>query len=281
MQKQFGLLTVCTLISFLSFSQSDTHRYGGWFCPDNLNGFPAVDIKSWDDVPVVNDRLPTQEEAGNGTALMYIDIEEYPDAEPLDITMPQLARFYCRHSGKDEIVIIIQATRVLNDSVVGFRYLNGGNGSAWLDDVTFISEEEVDDMPSSRFVTLSVEIEATQAEIFEVMTGAEYSGVLQEVFDSEKNLRKGWSESSEVNFKYMEDEFITSAFGGNVWGNQYIQIDYKIDEYQYAEKFMLMNYEVPEVTELRIVCGPYRDDFEAQKYVLRKWGEKVKELSEE
>jgi hypothetical protein len=74
------LLTACTLITLTSFSQEDseskvkdTHRYGGWYCPDNLNGFPAVDIQDWDAVPVINDRLPTREEAQNGTSLMYID----------------------------------------------------------------------------------------------------------------------------------------------------------------------------------------------------------------
>ena len=46
--------------------------------------------------------------------------------------MPKLARFYNIHSGKRELVIIIQALNISNDSIVGFRYLNGGNGSARL-----------------------------------------------------------------------------------------------------------------------------------------------------
>jgi hypothetical protein len=291
MKKQLGILTICTLMTFMSFSQcatsevkeckaKETHRFGGWYCPDNLNGFPAVDIMSWGDVPVVNDRLPTREEASNGTSLMFIDIEEYPDAVPLDMTMPRLATFYCRQSDKEEIVIIIQAVNVLNDSVVGFRYLNGGNGSAHIHEVKFLSDDVIDALPSSRFVTLSYEIEATQAEIFDVMTELEFSGPLQEVFDSEKTLGKSWTESSVVNFKYMDDEYITSSFGGDIWGNLYVQMHFKIDEYQYAEKFLLMNNDGPDLTELRIVCGPYRDDFEAQKSILRKWGEKVKELSE-
>jgi hypothetical protein len=29
------------------------------------------------------------------------------------------------------------------------------------------------------------------------------------------------------------------------------------------------------------VCGPYKEDFEAQKTMLNKWAQKVKELSEQ
>lgn len=31
-------------------TQKPTHQYGGWYCPDNLNGFPAVNIKEWKNV---------------------------------------------------------------------------------------------------------------------------------------------------------------------------------------------------------------------------------------
>ena len=33
--------------------QKEPHQYGGWYCPDNLYGFPAVDIQDWKEVPVV------------------------------------------------------------------------------------------------------------------------------------------------------------------------------------------------------------------------------------
>ncbi|MDX1349364.1 MAG: hypothetical protein R3279_03915, partial [Putridiphycobacter sp.] len=36
------------------------HNYGGWYCPDNLNGFPAVDLANWSQVPVITNRLPTK-----------------------------------------------------------------------------------------------------------------------------------------------------------------------------------------------------------------------------
>ena len=120
----------------------EPHKYGGWYCPDNLNGFPAVDINNWEDVPVINGRMPTQDETQTEASLIFIDIEKYPNAKPLDLKMPQLARFYNNHSRKEEIVIVIQAINVSNDSVVGFRYLNGGNGSARFNEVNFVDDND-------------------------------------------------------------------------------------------------------------------------------------------
>ena len=31
---------------------TEPHKYGGWYCPDNLNGFPPVDITNWKNVPL-------------------------------------------------------------------------------------------------------------------------------------------------------------------------------------------------------------------------------------
>ena len=69
------------------------HNYGGWYCPDNLNGFPAVDLLNWKNVPVVNGRLATKEETQNGTSLIFVDTAKYPDARPLDIEMPNYAGY--------------------------------------------------------------------------------------------------------------------------------------------------------------------------------------------
>ena len=294
-------LTILCLSTFLSYSQNNTtvenskvekpiekvntkkqepHNYGGYYCPDNLNGFPAVDINNWESVPVVNGRMATKKETQNGTSLIFVDDEKYPDAKPLDIKMPKLARFYNNHSRKEEIIIVIQALNILNDSVVGFRYLNGGNGSARLNEVKFLSDNEIENISSSRFVTLNIEINATQAEIWDVLTKQEYSKALQAIFDRENTLKADWNKSSKVNFKYPYGGFITSEFAGNVYGNQYIQIDSELGDYQYVEKFLLLENEQTNKTKLQIVCGPYGDDFKSQKVILNNWAQKVKELSE-
>ena len=256
------------------------HKYGGWYCPDNLNGFPAVDINNWKDVPVINGRMPTQAETQTEASLIFIDHEKYPNAKPLDLKMPQLARFYNNHTRKEEIVIVIQAINVSNDSVVGFRYLNGGNGSARINEVKFLSDNEIDHISSSRFVSFMVKISATQDVIWEILTKPEYIATLQPIFDLENKLPAGWHNGSKVNFKYHNAGVVTSEFAANMYGNQYIQIDCELDNDQYVEKFLLLEDHQTHVTELQIVCGPYRDDFARQKFILNNWAQKVKELSE-
>ncbi|MDG2426044.1 MAG: hypothetical protein P8M07_05590 [Flavobacteriales bacterium] len=259
---------------------NEPHEYGGWYCPDNLNGFPAVDINNWKNVPVVHGRMATKEETQNGTSLIFVDNEKYPDARPLDIAMPKLARFYNNHSRKEEIIIVIQAINISTDSVVGFRYLNGGNGSARLNEVKFLTDNEIADIVYSRFVSFNIKINATQDEIWSVLTKPEYNLSLQPIFDGENRLKSDWNESSEVNFKYPNGGVITSEFAGNLYGNNYIQIDCELAGYQYVEKFLLLENEEEKNTELQVVCGPYGHDFENQQDILNDWAQKVKELSE-
>lgn len=256
------------------------HRYGGWYCPDNLFGFPAVDLADWNKVPVVNGRMATKEETQNGTSLIYIDSEKFPDAKPLDMQMPKLARYYCEHSKKDEIIIVIQALNIDNDSVVGFRYLNGGNGSARLNEVRFIDYNEVKNLSTSRFVTLNLNIDATQDEIWEIMTKPEYNKELQPIFDKENSLDPNWRKSSKINYKYSNSGSVTSVLAEKLFGNFYAQIDSESGDFQYVEKFFLLENQETKNTELQLVCGPYSADYENQKFILKNWVQKVKELSE-
>lgn len=293
--KRLPILLLLCLFTSMSFAQTSKtgdgdqagkekqarHKYGGWYCPDNLNGFPAVDILNWGSVPVVNGRMATKEETQNGTSLIFVDAKKYPATKPLDMKMPKLARFYNESSRKRELVIVIQALNISNDSVVGFRYLNGGNGSARLDEVQFLSESDIRRLPPSRFVTLEVKIDATQAEIWDVLTKLEYYQELQAIFDPEKTVIADWNNSAKVNFKYPNGGTTTSEFGGNVWGNQYIQIDRQLGQAQYVEKFLLLENEATKETGLHIVCGPYGADFEHQKSILNRWSQKVKALSEQ
>jgi hypothetical protein len=267
-------------IEKVNSTKQEPHRYGGYYCPDNLGGFPAVDIINWKSVPVVNGRMPTKEETQNGTSLIFVDEEKYPDAKPLDIKMPKLARYYNSSAGKKEIIIVIQALNISNDSIVGFRYLNGGNGSARLDEVNLLSEKDIENITPSRFVTLNFDINATKNKIWEVLTKTEYSKTLQAIFDKENKLKTDWNIGSKVNFKYPNAGNITSKFAGNLYGNQYIQIDYELGNDQYVEKFLVLENQKTKSSELIIVCGPYGDDFKNQKNILKNWAQKVKELSE-
>ena len=258
----------------------EPHNYGGWYCPDNLNGFPAVDILNWQKVPVVNGRLATKEETQNGTSLIFVDTVKYPQAKPLALKMPQLATYYNRNTGKEEIIIVIQALNISNDSIVGFRYLNGGNGSARLKEVKLLSDNDAENISPSRFVSHNIKINATQLEIWDVLTKPEYSKTLQPIFDKANELDSDWTHGSKVNFKYLHNGDVTSEFADNLFGNQYIQIDFKIGDMSYVEKFLLLENQETKMTELQIVCGPYLDDFDKQQAIIMNWAKKVKELSE-
>ena len=117
--------------------------YSGWYCPDNVRGFPPVDIKSWFKVPVVNGRLPTYEETQNGTSLIYYDITKTPDAKAYSMILPKLASFFCYDTKKTETVIVIQIVQTATDTVAGYRFVTGGNGTSNFRDLHFFTDEEI------------------------------------------------------------------------------------------------------------------------------------------
>jgi len=219
--KALKVLIVLFLTSFTSCSQNSTvvtsedgeiatvqnvvikkeqHRYGGWYCPDNLNGFPAVNLSDWKNVAVVNGRMPSKEETQNGTTLIFVDSEKYPNAKPLDMTMPKLATYFNYSTSREEYIIVIQAVNIDNDSIVGFRYLNGGNGSARLNEVKLLSDAEVSEITTSKFVTLDIDITATPVKVWEILTKNENTKALQPIFDENNTLKTDWKNKSNVNF---------------------------------------------------------------------------------
>ena len=183
-------------------TQNPTHKYGGWYCPDNLNGFPAVNLKEWKNVPVINGRLPTEEEAKSEKSLIFVDRNLYPTAKAMDIELPKLAKFYNDYSKKTEVVIIIQAIEIEGDSIIGFRYLNGGNGSAHYKEVTFISENEVATISNAQFVSFNININASDNKVWEVMTQSKFTSKLQPLFDIKDYLNKDWKTKSNINYNY-------------------------------------------------------------------------------
>ncbi len=257
------------------------HPYGGWYCPDNIRGFPAVDIQDLDKVPVVQDRLPTKEETRNGISLMFFDTERTPDARPLDIKLPKLARYYSDITRKNELVVLIQAVIVRNDTVAGFRYLNGGNGSSWFSDLELVGEEEVDQLSQTRFVTFNSKINASPDKIWDVMTNPGNTDALGKVF-AENNFIKPDRKDDPLNqFNYLPqnlgDKGLLTAF----WKDLYVQVDYNLDGSHCVEKVLLLPGEDKTDTNIHIVIGPFEDNYVLQKIVWENWFKQVVELSEE
>ncbi len=260
--------------------QKTTHKYGGWYCPDNLYGFPAVDLKNWATVPVINGRLPTEEETRSEKSLIYIDKVEYPNAKAMDMKLPQLAKFFNYSSQKNEVIIVIQAIEILGDTVLGFRYLNGGNGSSLYHEVTFIEEQEVKNIIDARFVDIEISIDANEDSVWNVITNPAYTNKLASFFDSPKSLFKDWKTKSGLNFNYTDKNNLTAGYGEKLFGKWYIQNDYLINDNPYVEKFFIHKDKETNKTVLKIVCGPYINDFASQQMILQKWANEVKIISE-
>ncbi len=231
-------------------------------------------------MPVVNGRLATKKETQNGTSLIFVDLEKYPNAKPLDIKMPKLARYYNQNSKKEEIIIVIQALHIVNDSIVGFRYLNGGNGSAHLSEITFLSDKEVKNMPNYKFVSFNITINSASDKVWKVLTNPIFNKELQPDFYKNNALEMNINNFKKVNYNYGNAAYITSEFAADLFGNKYIQIDFEQGNNQYVEKFMLLEDKQKKATKLEIVCGPYLDDYDNQKTKLINWAQKVKKLSE-
>jgi hypothetical protein len=256
----------------------EPHAYGGWFCPDNLGGFPPVDVQELDKVPVVNDRLPTEEEAQNGTSLIYLDKSEYPDARHLEMELPRVARIYSNHNDMNELIIVIQAVVVGTDTVVGYRFPNGGNGSAWLGQVTFLSDEDVNAIGSAPFAYSSSAIDASQEEVWRAITSTSYAKQLGTTFNEQSFLKADWDgEAAHLN---LDTEGVRAAgVVSSMWGSLYIHIDYDYDGFHYSEKLLVLNKEDGNA-ELHVVAGPYPDDIDSQSMMWENWLHEVKQASE-
>ncbi len=259
--------------------KAEPHRYGGWYCPDNF-GFPPVDIQKLDEVPAIAHRLPTEQELQDHKSLMKVDTEKYPDARALDMDLPRLARVNSRHSGINELVIIIQAIVVNQDTVVGYRFANGGNGSARLNEVTLLSETEVAGMGPQPFFYSRDVLNASKEEIWKAITQTEYFKQLGETFNQKEFFNSDWTSASEVHLKLQTDSMKASGYVGTVYGNAYLHIDYDRNGFHYSEKLLMMENPEDKTTELFFACGPFPQNFDQQEVKWDTWFAKVKKASE-
>ena len=260
--------------------KATAHSFGGWYCPDNLGGFPPVNTAELGAVPVVKGRMPTQDEASNGTSLMYFDPDKYPTAKPLDMELPKLARYYTNFSDQKEIVVVIQAVVVDNDTVVGFRYLNGGNGTSWYREVEFLTDIEVKDFGPTPFVFLETSINATKEKVWNAIIKTDYAKELGERFHEQAFFDSEWSKDKRIN---LETETANERANGNVsllFGNIYLQVNNVLNGHPFVEKVLLLNEDEGKTSKIQVVFGPYLDGYEAENQKWQNWIEEVKRMSE-
>lgn len=255
---------------------TEPHQYGGWYCPDNLRGFPPVDVKHLDRIKVVADRLPTKEEAQNGTSLMYFDTTRIPDARPLPIKLPQLAWIHSEQTGFNEPVIVIQAVVAGADTVVGYRFPSGGNGSAWYGQVTFFTEQEMAKVGSRPMVMVQSDIPASEQKIWESITHTDYAQQLADLFGKRDFFNSRKKPDSPLYLDIVTDSIAAHGVITSMWGMLYLQIDYSRGDHVFTEKMVLFEHEGGRST-LQFVAGPYPKNVEAQEKAWQQWLQDVKD----
>ena len=259
--------------------KKERHRYGGWYCPDNF-GFVPVDIQKLDEVPAVAGRLPTQQELDDNMSLIKVDTAKFPDARALEMDLPRVATVYSDRKGIHELIIVIQAIVVQEDTVVGYRFANGGNGSAWLSDVTFLSNEEVKELGAQPFFYSRKELNASSEDIWNALRKTDYFKNLGRKFDEQAFFSAEWNPDSRANLKLDTSGEKANGFVGMVYGNYYLHIDYDLDGRHYSEKLLMLENKEEKTTDLFFASGPYPEDFEAQKDNWARWFESVTKASE-
>lgn len=259
---------------------SRIHSYGGWYCPDNLTGFPPVNITDLAGVPVVNGRMPTEEETRNGKSLMYFNPEEYPTAKPLNIQLPKLAHFQSPHTGQLELIIVIQAVVVDTDTVVGFRYIDGGNGSSWYNQVDFLSDSEIAAAGATPFVFLETEIKASKEEVWSAITKTAYAKSLGQKFSKKEFFAAEWTPNSRADLQYEKDGERANGYVMLHFGLIYMQIDYDFNGRQAVEKILIMDKEDGTGAKIQVVFGPYAKDISSQQKIWEAWLADIKAMSE-
>ncbi len=265
----------------VEIKNADPHYYSGWFCPDNLGGFPPADIQSLNLIPVVNDRLPTKEETENGTSLMYFDPAEVENAIPLDMTLPKVARIHSGHNNIKELIIVIQAVVIDTDTVVGYRFVNGGNGSAWLSEVDFLSDQELKNVGPTPYVFLETEIKASKKEVWEAISSTQYAKELGVKFHVKEFFETEWKDDSVAYLNMSTNSVNATGTISDVYGNLYMHVDYMYDNFHFNEKILVIEDSETKTSRIQFVSGPYPNEIDLSTEKWERWFQSVKELSEE
>lgn len=254
------------------------HPYGGWYCPDNLNGFPPVNYNNWKNVPVITDRLPTKAETQTESSLIYINPGSYPNAKVYPMKLPHLAQVYSASTNRIEDIIIIQALTVKKDTIVGYRFLNGGNGSARLSEVTLLDEQTANSDQKGQFVNLSVTISRRQKDIWQQLEKSPKSKSILDQDSATPVMQVPYSPSERLSFNPDKKAEKTASYGDLLFGCYYIQNNYSSSAF--AEKLLFLEDPKTQTTTLKLVAGPYTKDFNLYETKIKNWLETLKTQTE-
>lgn len=257
---------------------NEPHSFGGWFCPDNLKGFPPSNVFNLDKIPVVTGRLPSEVEAKNGTALMFIDQNMHKDAKPLDMELPALARIYSEHTGFKELVIIIQATVIGSDTVVGYRFPSGGNGSGWYGQVELLDNNQAKALGNLPYIYLEQDINASIEEVWTAITKTDYAAELGERF-GRKILMSSERSGETVHLDTLVKGAKSVGTITSMWGMKYLQIDTEKEYGAFTEKVIISEGPVEGTSKMQLVFGPYPHDLALHEAKWENWLSELRDVS--
>ena len=101
-----------------------------------------IEPSAWDSVPVTRGRLATEADIRSGCAVFSLEGGEEPDAAPLAVAIPALAVLRDEQAQDDVIIAAIQAERSFEKRLIGYRFLNGGNGICTLGELEWIDASD-------------------------------------------------------------------------------------------------------------------------------------------
>lgn len=129
------------------------------------------------------------------------------------------------------------------------------------------------------FVSLDLEIGASAANVWDIITSPEYAKILGNEFAENAFQDSDWQLGSEVHFTFEPDNVMATGNITKLVKEELIQVDYDFDGFEYTEQYTLL--EQDNGTLLQVYAGPYAaEQYKAHETVWGNWLQKVKELSE-
>jgi hypothetical protein len=89
-----------------------------------------IDPDQWQATPHIRGRAATESDVAAGRAVFFVD----DNAVPADFYLPACG-YQLLEDGTEEPVVIVQAEIVPGGTLLGVRYLEGGNGICFADEV--------------------------------------------------------------------------------------------------------------------------------------------------
>jgi hypothetical protein len=112
---------------------------------ENENKWPAFEIKSWKNIPVIHGKIAKQTDAENGLAVFCLK-NAGVDHIAFEIDLPKLAYLTNEDDDSKELIVVIQAESTEKGVVIGYRNPNGGNGAGFLYELEFLNSEEIESL---------------------------------------------------------------------------------------------------------------------------------------